>query len=441
MDITLTAPAPPEDARTTAAVIHLPHPPVVLPRLNDGHSQERARQAAERAVAAAAIDSATVEASTDFLPYEAERAAQAGVELAGLPVERIESEATGVVLLDDARQGRHGVPSPDALTRSVPGLTDEYARAARIRDQARSQNDRDRAVLDGTEKHPDGTLRPGTHIAPDATDLVRAMRWATAAAVLPLLLPALVEGAAVTANMRSYLRVDDADLVLPVAIAVIAVGVLTVVPYLVGRALDDVVHGARLHVVHVVGAAVAVVAWVTVGVVLALVRVDVDRAEAIAKAEEQRQSRIQALQGMGTGADVPLVDPDAVFDPTLPTVLWVAVFLGFGALLILWEMTMRNPARVAELRSRRALLAAEDRVLRLADALSGLEGSVAVQAQVNVLALRMWDAQADIVSAACARDVAVHDRALAEASHDPSMPLAIEQHRASHAARATAGGR
>ncbi|TQJ30692.1 hypothetical protein [Microbacterium sp. SLBN-146] len=420
-------------------VVQLANPPRRRARLDPGQSQLRAQQAAERAISTGALDDAGIEATIGELPYEASRAAQAEVEKAAIASERAEAEAAAATVLEAARRGEHVAPEPHGAAKTAAGLAAEMARTRAHADRARAAHDAASRVLEGTERMPDGTKRPGLPIAPGTERFGWHIVATIVAGVLPVLIPLIVEGSAVAGNMRAYLRADDSDWMLPLVIAVISVGILTIVPYLIGITINKVVHGKSLPMWHGIVAGGAALMWIAVGVTLAVVRVSVDRAEAIRVAEENRLRSIESAQALGTAsADVPPIDPNAVFEPILPTIFWIAVFVGFGVALVLWEVTFYNPARLQELRTRAVVHAADGRVVDLVDRTALLEGSIELQRVVNMQSLRMWDAEHDAIDAAAAWDVAVHHGELALAAADPAVPLAIERHKATLAARRSA---
>lgn len=427
------------EAAPKGLTVQLPNPPKRRARLDPGHSQLRAQQAAERAIATGALDDAGIEATIGDLPYEASRAAQAEAEKAAIASERAEAEAAAATILEAARRGEHLDPEPRAAAKTTAGLAAETARTRAHADRARAAHDAASRVLEGTERMPDGTKRPGLPIAPGTERFGWHIVATIVAGILPVLIPLLVEGSAVAGNMRAYLRADDADWMLPLVIAVISVGILTIVPYLVGITVNKVVHDKSLPLWHWLVVGGATLMWIAVGVTLAVIRVSVDRAEAIRVAEENRLRSIESAQALGTtSADVPPIDPNAVFEPVLPTIFWIAVFLGFGVALVLWEVTFYNPARLHELRTRAVAHAADRQIVALVDHAALLEGSIELQRSVNEHSRQMWDAERDAIDAAAAWDIAVHHEELALASADPAVPLAIEQHKATLAERRSA---
>ncbi len=419
-----------EPTRAASTPVHLPNPPIGVPRRSAGETVERARQAAERGITSGAVDAPTVEAIIGDLPGEAMIAEDAAIEHAGLTAEAAESRASGETLLEGARRGSQVAPSVDAETTSVDGLRVELAAAEKRLARVIRFHKRLRAVLRGERPADDGTHRAGEEIAPHAIDLRRRLRIENLLAALPVTVPLIVEGGAVTFNMHAYLRADDANWALPVVIAVITVGVVTFAPYLLGRAMNDVVAGRRLLVVQRILLGLLAGFWVVVGVALALVRVQVDQHEAVRAAEAQRATDVRLAQSLGKPVDdIPEVDPVAVFDPVVPTVFWIAVFLGFGVALLWWECSHRNPVRMQELRARIARGEEERRVAALTAQLAAVEGSVALQERVNGLAAEMWKAEGEVIDAVAARAEAEYHAALGEASGDPAMPLAIDRHR------------
>lgn len=426
-------------SRGPAPHVQLANPPEPVVRPGAGELEERAQQLAERGIRSGAVDAPGVDATTGDLPGEAVIDADAGIRHAGIPAERAETEATGLALAFEAEEGRHVEPAAGALTTSVEGLDLELEAAQDELDAARKAWRRLRAVLRGRRRSADGTVRPGEQIAPDAKadDLRRQIRRENVLAAIPLVIPLVVEGAVMTFNMHAYLRADDTNWWAPLGMAVIALGIVTFAPYLLGRAINDLTHGKRLHIAETVALAALAVVWVVAAVALALVRVQVDQQGAVAAAEDRRRAAIDLAQQTGgsTGA-VPPVVPGDVFDATLPTVVWIVVFLGFGLVLLWWEATHRNPVRVAEAKARLRVIGAAEPVALLTAKRAEVLRSVTLQRETNALALAMRDAEHGVVDAVAASARAVYHAALGEAAGDPSMPPAIERHKAARAARA-----
>lgn len=430
-------PAADRSVDPASVTAHLPNTPDRIARPSVGEALQRAQQMAERGIQTGAVDAPGVDATTGELPGEAVIRAEAQLSHARVAGEIAESEASGLTIAESARRGAQVPPAAGALTTSVEGLRAEHARATQDIDESAEENRDHRLMLRGEMPAPDGTHRPGNPIAPDARDLRREVRRQTLRDALPVVIPLLVEGGAVTFNMHTYLRADDGNWLLPLVIAVITVGILTFAPYLLGLTLNDVAQGRSLSLVERVVLGVLAGFWITVGVTLALVRVQVDQAEAVRAAEERYRSDVELAQQLGTPVeDIPPVDPSTVFDPVLPTVFWIAVFLGFGVALIWWERMHRNPIRMQELRSRLRLTEAKDRGLLLAAQLDDVEHSVALQRQINGLATQMWGDEHEVIDATAEVARSVYHETLGEASGDPSMPIAIERHRAAQAAKA-----
>lgn len=414
------------------------NPPASRPRTDPGASQHRAQQAGEVAIGSDALDAAGIAAHTDDLPFVVTREAQARTELAAIAGERAESEMVGVALETAAARGSQVEPKPGTRTNSRAGIAAETAEAEQKLAAEEEALEVLQETLAGARPHVDGTRRPGNRLAIHAKNLRRALLLVLLGLAAVVIAPIVIEGYAVTHNMHAYLRADDADWMSPAFIAAITVGILTLAPYVLGVAVNDLAHGATKHVL-VKGLLVAIaVFWVGVGVTLACVRVQVDRAEAIRAAEERRRAAIGNTQGLGESIDIPEVDPGAVFDPVLPTIFWIVVFVGFGMVLIAWEAMHRNPVQVQELRQRILVADLRDRVIALHDQADALAASVIVQREVNRLTLVAWDAEHEVVAAAAAHDTAVYYQTLGEASGDPQVPLAVSQHRSTVAARGAA---
>ena len=319
------------------------NPPLSRPRTDPGASQQRAQQAGEVAIGSGSLDAAAIAAHTDDLPFVVTRAARARTEFAAIAGERAESEMVGVALETAAARGSQVEPKPGTRTNSRAGIAAEAAEAEKELAAEEEALQALQETLAGSRPHVDGTRRPGNRLATHARNLRRALLFALLRLAAVVIAPIVIEGYAVTHNMHAYLRADDADWVSPAVIAAITVGILTLAPYVLGVAINDLAHGAAAHVL-VKGLLIAIaVLWVGVGVTLACVRVQVDRAEAIRAAEERRRAAIANAQGLGESIDIPGVDPGAVFDPVLPAIFWIVVFVGFGAgmswasALVRWE--------------------------------------------------------------------------------------------------------
>lgn len=418
--------------------MQIPNPPAAVSRLAAAEIMLRAQQAAERGIATGAVDATSVEANLGALPGVAEIHAQADEYRAALHAQRADTKASGATLVVDAELGRHVDPEPLARSVSVAGLEIDLQDAADEASDASGAHEILTDVMAGERTWSDGTTRVGEPAAPEARstpEIRRAIRTENVKAMVPVAVPLLVEGVAVAYNMHAYMRADDSLWWVAPLIAVITVCVLTLSPFLLGTVANDIVHGARpgLLARWLYGAAAAV--WLGVGVTLALVRVQVDQLEAVRAAREQRDSDVRLAQAMGTPVDsIPEVDPGAVFNPVLPSVFWIIVFVGFGIVLMLWECLHRNPVRMAELHARGRLVNAQTTLIALTAQLAAVKGSVQLQHTVNGHALEMWDGEDEVITAVTARAEAVHERTLGEASGDPAMPLALTAHRAARLA-------
>jgi hypothetical protein len=416
-----------EPRRPAAIEVQLPHPPTGEPHRSSGKSQLDAEQAADRDVRSGAVDPENVEAGVGPLGFDTLREAEANLEQAIAKQESLEAEATGKALIEGARQGAQSAQPRWAFTTSQAGAKAEADRTHTARKKAEETNAHDNAVLDGTAIYHDGSHRPGEMLSPGITHLKWAVFRATIAAWLPLLLPAAVEFWIVASNMRSYLRTDDSDLLTPATIAVTTVMILTVIPFLLGRWLAGVQAGRKASAVDRVAALVAAAFWLGVGATLAIVRVQVDQANAIAKANSDYRVAVQQAQSLGQSADsVPPVDPATVFNPLLPTILWIIVLCGLGVALIWFELNHSNPARLAELKSRAVLVEAVDRDVEAIAWVAQLEGAVDLQTAVLETTREMWKHEPEAIRHRAARDVQIYRSTLATASGDPRMVLAIE---------------
>lgn len=416
-----------QQPRTAASIdVQLPHPPAGEPHRNSGKSQLDAEQAADRDVHSGSVDPENVEAGVGPLGFDTLREAEASLERAIAKQESLEAEATGKALIEGARQGMQSEQPRWALTTSQAGAKAEADRVQTARRKAEETNAHDNAVLDGKATYHDGSHRPGERLSPDTTHLKWALFRTTIAAWLPLLLPAAVEFWIVASNMRSYLRTDDSDLLTPAAIAVTTVMILTVVPFLLGRWLAGARAGRDASTLERVAAVVAAAFWLGVGTTLAIVRVQVDQANAVARANDAYREAVQQAQSLGQSADsVPPVDPATVFNPVLPTVFWIIVLCGLGVALIWFELNHFNPARLTELKSRAVLVEAVDRDVEAIAWVAQLEGAVDLQTAILETSREMWKHEPDAIRQRAARDVQIYRSTLATASGDPRMVLAI----------------
>ncbi len=299
---------------------------------------------------------------------------------------------------------------------SEAGLLTELEKAQEALSQAQRAHDFDVAVLNGETLAKDGTARAGDPLTPGRARqgvLTRVLSRAMIAVALYLALPGLIEGNVVATNVRAYLRVDDADVFGPLVIAASAIIVLTLIPFLLGKRVNKVIHGRKLVLGEQIVYSAAAGFWLVGGVALAMVRVSVDR-----------DSRVRQV-AQDSGRTVQEIDPSQVFDPTLPTVFWIIVLLGLGVALITLELT-DNPAQRGELRTRIALVDQEQKTRAIEEALAEVRGQIALAEHHLATTRAMWKKEFVAITARAERDKQVYRMELCLASGDPNLALALE---------------
>jgi hypothetical protein len=401
--------------------VHLPNPPHGDPARSSGRSQLDAEQQGIRDVATGAVDPESVAAGVGPLGFDLQRDSEGRVESLAALQGAAEATATGHALIARAAQG-HGSASPSSaagLSRVEVGAQLVDARAVSAATAKTHQDSED--VLEGKVTRADGARYPGAPIAPGTQRFASALFRARLIELLPFVLPLLIESVVVYTNMREYLRTDDLDVATPASIAGSTVALITLMPFLIGRGLSRLTHGAPLAAWTRYAMIVGAVFWPAAAVLLAVIRVSIDQANAVAEAEDQARSQFQA-----DAAPVAPVDPAAVFDPTVPIIFWIVVFCGLGVMVVLWELLMYNPARIKELQDRRARVEAASRVVELTALEARIDADVALAERALEDSLEMWRLELDAIPARVARDKQVYRTALRNASGDPRMTLALE---------------
>ncbi|WP_457099655.1 hypothetical protein [Microbacterium sp. P5_E9] len=416
-----TLPVPDDATRADGPEIHLPNPPQGDPVRSSGRSQQDAEQHAIRDVSTHAVDAEAVAAGLGPLGFDFLRDAEGIVESVGALQDTEEAKAAGDVLIELARQGQGITPRKDVVAATQSGVEEQLGIALTECEDSVTDHRTTLDVLSGTATRSDGRRYPGRPIAPGAAHIGWAIVWARFIELLPFLVPLAIESIVVYSNMRAYLRTDDADVFSPAAIAASTVAVITMLPFLIGRGLNVAAHGGTLARWQRIGMAVGAGFWVAAAVLLATIRVTIDRAAAVAKAEDAARGSFQ-----GDAAPSVAVDPNTVFEPVVPFLFWVVVFLGLGCMLVLWELLMHNPARVEELEARRDRRACEERVIRLTSLKAAIDGTVALREGALEHSLAMWGSELGAIDARSGRDKQVYRAALRNASGDPRMTLALE---------------
>lgn len=424
---------------STPVEVRLPNPPRRVPAVDLGIQDARADQDARNLLANGSIDSTTVAASTDEFPPQRAIRARAEVDISGLPAERAETEATGDALIARAEQGEFVSPCPHALSPSAKGIEEQLATVTMELAKVEAKHDKTIEVLEGTATSHDGSTRPGELIAPDTDEPEKALKRVVVRAFLMLCALGLVEGLVVTGNQIAYLRLPFKDSWHGVAIAVVAVLLLTYAPHVMGQLVGPMLHGAAVNKRKLISIVTTGLVWLASAIAAALVRVNVDRAAAIRAAEDARDRAVNAAfdNPQADPNAIPPVDPSAVFDPTLPILMWMAFLIGMGVVFAVIE-AHTNPVRVEELRYRVRVKHLTEKKIALTAQADAIATSVELQTAAKALALQMWDAQEEIIRAGADHSVLVFEKVLAEVSGDPDMLLALERHRSEVARRAKA---
>ncbi|MGB4135678.1 MAG: hypothetical protein WA971_03890 [Microbacterium sp.] len=423
-----TAPTPTGNGASSTEV-NLANPPLREQAPLPGDSELRAQQAAQRFIDSGSLDATTVSASIDDLPYEKLRREQAEVEIAEIPAERAEADAVAAVLRERAKQGELVAPPEGAgssAPKSLKRLKKERKRTRKQKDAAKQAHD---DVLDGLKGTPadDGAVYRGEPVQPGAENPARIARNLRLKQILLIAALAACEGTAVMFNLHEYLRLDDGDFWLPAALTVVVMLILTAAPYGIGVWMNRLVHGGRPQWGHIAASAVAAVFWLSTAVMLAVLRTDVDRAGALAAAEERRDVMMKALQETDPQATLPEVDPGAVFNSGLALTWWIVALSGFGAVILVLE-AMQNTLVLAEVERRIALAEAERRFDIVIDWLVAVKGSVTVRKAADQAVTEMYGAEEAVRRVRAERDIRVHRSELIVAAQDPAMALALEQH-------------
>lgn len=392
--------------------VHLPNPPERTPRRTGGRSGDDAQQAAERDVQTGAVDLDVVLAWESRLRYDRLRDAQAAVEALSAGQDRLEAEATGDALVARARSG-HGTTAPrEVEVPTLAGAKDQVVEATERNDDAAAAHEDAVEVLRGNRPRPDGSRYPGSPVAPGTTRVGVHLLLLRVRELLPLVVPLLVEGYVVRNTMKAYLRTPDADFWSPTLIAISAVLTLTLPPFLIGRTLSRAAHGAVLGLWHRVAVAAGAVVFVATGVLLAVVRVQIDAAEAERKGRE-----------LARVSEVPF-EP-APFPVVVPTVFWVLTLVGIGVVLICIELLAHNPALAEELETRRAKVQARRRLLVVRGYLDRVAAAGALQERTNAVSAAMWAQQVQEIPARAEVDKQLYRVSLVRASGDSRLGLAL----------------
>lgn len=427
----------PEDTATTRT-LHMPATPPDTPDFPAGRHVLEAQQQAERDIASGALDVSYVEAGEGPLPSQQEIRARAQLRKEGARQQAASAEAIATALLQDAEQGLHTTPPRGmrtsrvrrARSRSLSTARSESEAAAAALADADATHRNTVDVLEGKRATPDGENRAGAPIAPGTRYLLLAIVLALVAEYALLAIPLLIEGSIVAENMHVYFGTDDANPWVPFTIAAVTVLSLTVVPFLVGRQLNHLLHGGHRHILRWIAIGAGLAIWLYAGVTLAQVRVAVDRDAALDRAERRYRQAVEDAQAAGIDpATVPTVVPDEVFDPTLPLLMWFGILLGIGIALMIWEIFRYNPARLEELRARLARSRAEERALVLDDYIGRVEADVAAQRAANEAAATEWELELSRIDAEARLCERTYEVALVQASGSPEMAMAIENRR------------
>lgn len=414
---------------STGIVVELANPPARQPVMDAGVRGMLAEQAARNFVASAAIDPVTTAAAVSELPPVRTIRSRGDRDIATVAVETIEASAVGDVLINGAESGEKVPPLPGAPVTSLFGIRALVEVCADRLAQARQAHEESAAVLRKEREAPGGGWFPGEPIDSEETgDLRRSIRWAKTRMLLIMAVLILIEGAVVTGNQIAYLRLPASQSWQGIAIAVVALAMVTVAPFLVGRWLAPWAHHGKLSRGKIAGISILAAFWLTSAISLALVRVSVDRAHAVQAAEERYQVALTNYQRDQLGARPTPVDPNLVFDPTLPIVMWVAILVGMGVLMCVFEM-FHNPFRLEELKCRHAVRSLEERMVGLNTQQDAIERSIGVETMLKESAIAMWQEMPELITEGVNNAVDVTFETMATASGDADMTLAIERHR------------
>jgi hypothetical protein len=423
---TTTASPDESDEAASGVGVNLPLTPADQPDWAGGRALEEAEQRGRGDVATDAIDAPGLRAGEQPMLFDTESRLRARHRGLVARQRAANSAAAGHALVAAAQRGQR-TRAPGDGPRTQTGATEERNSAKAELVRTENAHDTTAAVLDGERPAPDGAMRPGTPIAADPERIDRAVLWERVRDVLPLAIPLVIETIVVSANMRELFHVDDGNWWLPASIAVIAVISLTLIPYRVGRSLNVAAHGGRRPAWVWAITAVASAFWIGVGVTLAIVRVQVDGRAAVREAEEQHRDDV--LNAVSNGIDpdsIPPFDASAVYDPVLPSVMWIVVLLGVGVALVLFELWAHDPARLDELVARRAVLRARRWVALLTEQVADIAAQVELQRQVNTQGALMWQIEQERIAAEHEIALATYAAAAAQTAGTPEMIDALE---------------
>lgn len=400
--------------------------PADQPDWAGGRALEEAEQRGRGDVATNAIDAPGVRAGEQPMLFDTESRLRARHRGLVARQRGANSAAAGHALVAAAERGER-TPAPGDGPRTQTGATQELGSAETELDRVEQAHGVTVAVLDGERAAPDGAMRPGTPIDADPAHIDRAVVWERVRGVLPLVIPLVIETIVVSANMRELFHVADGNWWLPASVAVIAVISLTLIPHRVGRSLNIAACGGRRPAWVWAVTAVASAFWIGVGVTLAVVRVQVDGRAAVREAEEQYRDDVLNAVSNGTNpASIPPLDTAAVYDPVLPSVMWIVVLLGIGVALVLFELWAHDPARLDELVARRAVLRARGWVALLSEQVADIAAQVDLQRQVNTQGAVMWQIEQERIAVEYEIALATYSAAAAQAAGTPEMTDALE---------------
>jgi hypothetical protein len=409
--------------------IHIPQVSPRDPRIPTGTSLEQARQAAEVDIASRAYDAVQVAAGDTQLPWQDFRDELTVLERTQVMLERIQQLFVGRVLLQRAKEGLLIPRTPEVRSSSAAGAEEELEQTDLEIETVGSQQSTAAAVLAGSQVTADGAAWPGTPIGAGSADPSRARRRETVRTLGIFAVLLLVEGIVVTLNMYEY---QGTTWIGAAAIAISALAVLSFGPFLLGRALAEMRARRRVRVFELMAAVLLAAFWIAVGVSLALVRVSVDQAAAVKRLEDRQADQVTAA--LEAGQPVPqfdAIDPQAIFDPTLPTWFWVATLIGFGVVVLAYEFQSHNPVRTEEAELRSSLFELRVRRMHLVQRLASLKESEAVQEEAIRTTEEYYTEEIDAAVARGAAAKAEYEVVLVDASGDPEMLGAVE---ARHAA-------
>lgn len=422
---TTTTPGEPDEG-AAGVNLNMGLTPADQPEWAGGRVLEEAEQRGRGDVATDAIDAPGVRAGEQPMLFDTESRLRARHRGLVARQSAANSAAAGHALITAAERGER-TPAPGDGPRTKTGATQERDSAQKECERVEQAHQVTVDVLNGERPAPDGAMRPGTPIAADPVHIDRAVMWERVRDALPLAIPLVIEMIVVSANMRELFHVADGNWWLPASVAVIAVISLTLIPHRVGRSLNIAAHGGHRPAWVWAATAVAAVFWIGVGVTLAIVRVQVDGRAAVREAQEQHRDDV--LSAVSNGADptsIPSLDTAVVYDPVLPSVMWIVVLLGVGVTLMLFELWAYDPARFDELVARRAVLRVRRWVTLLSEQVDDITAQAELQRQVNTEGAVMWKFEQERIAVEYEIALATYAGAAAQAAGTPEMTDALE---------------